>query len=96
METLTSRILDYIYQKWIISGWKLITGVAIASVIAWFTHPYVALYAYEQGYVGLYDNSWTLTLLAAIQVVIFLGILGMMAQLLFTDPKPGKTKFKRK
>lgn len=96
MKSLTSRVLDYIYHKWIESGWKLVTGLVGALILAWMSHPYVVLYAYEKGYISLYDNSWTVTVLAAIQVVIFIGIIGMAIQVLFGSPSLGKTKFKHK
>lgn len=96
MKTLKQRVIDYIYHKWIESGWKLVTGIAAALGLAWVTHPYVALYAYEKGYISLADNSWTITALVAIQVVIFLGIIGMAIQVLFGSPSLGKTKFKHK
>lgn len=87
---------EYLIRKWLESGWKLIVGVALALVIAWYLHPHVALYAYKHGLVEIYDHSWTLTLLASIQVVIFLGIIGMIIQVLFGAHAIGKTKFKHK
>lgn len=96
MKNLISRVVDYLYQKWITSGWKLIVGVVLALVAAWYAHPYLAILAYQQGWASVYDNSWVIAFLVAVWGVFSLGILGMMWSILFGMAKIGKTKFKRK
>jgi len=91
---MLKRMIEYLEMKWLTDGWKYVVALAIAIGVAYIAHPYVVL-GLASISDTLYHYSWVILLLAAIGGVTVLGILGMAVQVMFTNPKLGKTNFNR-
>lgn len=90
---MINKLLEYITMKWLLDGWKYITGLVIAVLAGYIAYPYVVLWLYEKGYKVF---SWEILVLGIIIGATLMSVCIMFYNAAVVEPRAGKTDFSKR